>query len=103
MPSDQHPLLVASVVDHVAAVGRLPVVDALCQAGPMPADDLASGAKVVALQQALVLRPGVVLPSGPLLLVDARCRSGWALTVAAALLRQAGADAVLPLVLHQLP
>jgi ATP-dependent DNA helicase RecQ len=35
--------------------------------------------------------------------VDARYRSGWTMTVAAALLREAGATAVLPLVLHQLP
>ena len=40
---------------------------------------------------------------GPVLLVDARFRSGWSVTVAAALLREAGAAAVLPLVLHRLP
>jgi ATP-dependent DNA helicase RecQ len=45
----------------------------------------------------------VETPAGPLLLVDARYRSGWSITVAAALLREAGATAVLPLVLHQLP
>ena len=39
----------------------------------------------------------------PLLLVDARYRSGWTATVAAARLRDAGATAVLPLVLQQLP
>mgnify|MGYP006188134389 CR=1 FL=1 len=32
-----------------------------------------------------------------------RYRSGWAVTVAAALLREAGSGAVLPLVLHQMP
>jgi ATP-dependent DNA helicase RecQ len=37
------------------------------------------------------------------LLIDARYRSGWSMTVAGALLREAGASAVLPLVLHQLP
>jgi ATP-dependent DNA helicase RecQ len=44
-----------------------------------------------------------VLPDGPLLLVDDTYRSGWTMTVAAALLREAGAAAVLPLVVHQLP
>ncbi len=41
--------------------------------------------------------------SGPLLLVADRYRSGWAVTGAAGLLREAGAGAVLPLVLHQAP
>jgi ATP-dependent DNA helicase RecQ len=103
MPSALHPQLVRSVASHVATVGRLPMVEALHLAGPTPGDDLASGAKVAALLEALVLRPEVAVPAGPLLLVDARYRSGWSVTVAAALLREAGATAVLPLVLHQLP
>ena len=36
---------------------------------------------------------------GPVLLVDDRVESGWTMTVAAKLLREAGAPAVLPLVL----
>ena len=36
---------------------------------------------------------------GPVLLIDDRMESGWTMTVAARLLRQAGAPAVLPLVL----
>ena len=103
MPSALHPRLVASVAEHLASVGRLPLLDALRLVGPTPGADLASGAKVAALLQALALRPDVVVPDGPVLLVDARYRSGWTMTVAAALLRQAGASAVLPLVLHQLP
>ncbi|MBL0424537.1 ATP-dependent DNA helicase RecQ [Ramlibacter alkalitolerans] len=103
MPSAAHPLLVGSVAAHVARVGRLPLLDALRLEGPLPDADLASAAKVAALDQALVLQPGVALPHGPLLLIDARYRSGWTLTVAAALLREGGAAAVLPLVLHQAP
>jgi ATP-dependent DNA helicase RecQ len=103
MPSALHPQLVRSVASHVASVGRLPLLDALYLAGPTPDADLASGAKVAALCEALQLRPEVALPAGPLLLIDARYRSGWSMTVAAALLREAGAAAVLPLVLHQLP
>lgn len=103
MPSLQHATLVGSVAAHVAAVGRLPLLDALQMTGPPPDADLASGARVAALLGAMALRPGVPVPAGPLLLVDATCRSGWSMTVAAALLREAGATAVLPLVLHQLP
>jgi ATP-dependent DNA helicase RecQ len=103
MPSALHPQLVRSVASHVASTGRLPLVDALRLVGPTPGGDVASGAKVAALQEALVLQPEVAVPAGPLLLIDARYRSGWSVTVAAALLREAGATAVLPLVLHQLP
>ncbi len=103
MPCALRPQLAASVAAHVAAAGRLPLLDALHLAGPLPGDDLASAAKVAALARALVLQPEVAVPAGPLLLVGARSRSGWSLTVAGALLREAGATAVLPLVLHKLP
>jgi ATP-dependent DNA helicase RecQ len=104
MPSASHPRLIDSVAQHVAAVGRLSRVDVLRLRGPLPDADAASAAKVAALFDALALRSGeAVLPAGPLLLIDARLRSGWTMTVAAALLREAGATAVLPLVLHQLP
>jgi ATP-dependent DNA helicase RecQ len=103
MPSALHPQLIRSVAMHVAEVGRLPLVDALRLTGPGPAADAASGAKVAALVGALALRPEAEIPAGPLLLIDARYRSGWSMTVAAALLREAGATAVLPLALHQLP
>jgi len=43
------------------------------------------------------------VPDGPVLLVDDTYRTGWTMTVGAALLRDAGATAVLPLVVHQLP
>ncbi len=71
--------------------------------GATPPADVASAARVKALIASLRLQPGVELPAGPLLLVDVRYRSGWTMTVAAALLREAGATAMLPLVLHQLP
>ena len=89
---------------RIAEVGKLPLLDALTVAGPRPPDDVASGPRVEALLAGLALRDDVALPStGPVLLVDDTYRSGWTMTVAAALLRQAGVDAVLPLVVHQLP
>ena len=103
MPSPGHPRLVHSVASHVASVGRMPLADVLQRVGPAPGVDVASGARVAALSEALEWRPGSTVPAGPLLLIDARYRSGWSVTVAAALLRDAGATAVLPLVLHQLP
>lgn len=103
MPSARHAQLLQSVAAHLARVGQLPIVDVLQRTGPAPAEDLASGARVAALLQGLALRPAAQVPRGPLLLVDTHYRSGWTMTVAAALLREAGATAVLPLVLHQRP
>lgn len=103
MPTASHPQLVRSLAEHVAAKGRLPLVDALQLTGATPPTDVASASRVKSLLASLRLQPGIELPAGPLLLVDARYRSGWTMTVAAALLREAGATAVLPLVLHQLP
>jgi ATP-dependent DNA helicase RecQ len=103
MPSTRHAQLIRSVASHVSAVGKLPLVEALQLAGPTQDEDAASGAKVAALLKALAVRPDVAIPPGPVLLVDARYRSGWTMTVAAALLRDAGAAAVLPLALHQAP
>jgi ATP-dependent DNA helicase RecQ len=103
MPSVQHRQLIGSVAAHLAQVGRLPLVDVLQLVRPPPEGDLASGPRVAALLDAVALNAGAAVPPGPLLLVDARYRSGWTMTVAAALLREAGATAVLPLVLHQLP
>ena len=40
---------------------------------------------------------------GPVLLVDDTIRTRWTMTVAGALLAQAGAAQVLPLAIHQLP
>ena len=45
------------------------------------------------------LGQAVAEAGGPVLLIDDRIESGWTMTVAARLLRQAGAPAVLPLAL----
>ena len=104
MPSRHHPQLIGDLARRVAEVGKLPLIDALEVRGPRPADDAASGPRVDALLSGLLVRDGVTLPAdGPVLLVDDSYRSGWTMTVAAALLREAGAEEVMPLVVHQLP
>jgi ATP-dependent DNA helicase RecQ len=103
VPSRRHPQRVASVVEAVAAAGRLPVLDLFELRGPGPDGDVASGAKVRSLGAMLGLRDPAAVPSGPVLLVDDTWRSGWTMTVAGALVREAGATAVIPLVVHQLP
>ena len=104
VPSRSRPRRVAGMAAHVAQVGRLPVLEILRTAGPAPPAEVASGSRVDALLSGLHLPPDAAdLPAGPLLLVDDVARTGWTLTVAAALLREAGSGAVLPLVGHRRP
>jgi ATP-dependent DNA helicase RecQ len=95
------------VAAHVAAVGNLPVVEPFTfdAAASLPGaeSEQASAAAVATLERTILLDPAVQLPAGPVLLVAASMRSGWTVTFAAALLREAGVDAVLPLVVHKLP
>ena len=103
VPSRSRPRRVAGMAEHVAAVGRLPLVEALTVRGAAPAGEVSSGVRVRQLSDGLALAPGVELPAGPVLLVDDVARSTWTVTVAAALLRDAGAGPVLPLVGHRRP
>ncbi len=102
MPSRRFPSLVESVAQHIASVGRLPLVDALAVSGPPPSADGSSAVRAKDLLYRTTLRDGVAF-DGPVLLVDDTIRTRWTVTVAGSLLAQAGAKAVLPLVVHQLP
>jgi ATP-dependent DNA helicase RecQ len=102
MPSRRFPELVGSVAEHLARIGRLPLVDALAVTGPPPSAEVSSAVRVRELLARTALRDAVRL-DGPVLLVDDVIRTRWTVTVAAALLVEAGATAVLPLAIHQLP
>ncbi|HEY5302426.1 MAG TPA: RecQ family ATP-dependent DNA helicase [Acidimicrobiales bacterium] len=104
MPSHRHPRMIMDLATRIAEIGKLANIDALEVTGPSPPDAAASLLKVETLVTGLQLRTGVVLPTdGPVLLVDDTYRSGWTMTIAAALLREAGVSSVMPLVVHQLP
>jgi ATP-dependent DNA helicase RecQ len=104
LPSRSHPRRVAGMAAHIAQIGRLPLLDVLIATGPAPEPDVASATRVTGLLAGLAVAPDApALPPGPLLLVDDVSRTGWTLTVAAALLRDAGAGPVLPLVGHRRP
>ncbi|MDF2733316.1 MAG: ATP-dependent helicase, RecQ family [Desertimonas sp.] len=103
MPSRRRPRLIRSLAEHIATVGKLPLVDALEVDGPPAPSDVASAARASALLRSMRVADGARLPPGPALLVDDTYRSGWTATVAAALLADAGATSVLPLVIHRLP
>jgi ATP-dependent DNA helicase RecQ len=78
------------------------MVDALAVSGPPPSVDSASSVRATDLLYRTTLNPEVQF-DGPVLLVDDTTRTRWTATVAGALLADAGATSVLPLVVHQLP
>jgi ATP-dependent DNA helicase RecQ len=107
MPSRSRPALVTSLGQRIAAIGRLNYLGALgyaTQDGPGPRRHN-SAQRLASLWNALVVPDDLrdaLKESGsdaPVLLVDDQIDTGWTMTVAAALLRDAGAPAVLPLVL----
>ena len=105
LPSRTRPVLVESLVQRIADIGRLSYLGALDYAtadGPGPRRHN-SAQRLASLWRALVvpdsLREALSAADGPVLLVDDQIDSGWTMTVAAALLRDAGAPAVLPLAL----
>ncbi|GAA4744789.1 RecQ family ATP-dependent DNA helicase [Amnibacterium soli] len=105
MPSSRRPLLVASTARALSEIGRLPLLGALeaTTSGPPSGGGGASLARLAGVWTAFRvpedLRARLAETSGPVLLVDDSADSRWTLTVAARLLRQAGASAVLPFAL----
>ncbi|HWC81425.1 MAG TPA: RecQ family ATP-dependent DNA helicase [Pseudonocardiaceae bacterium] len=100
--SHHRPQLVASLGERLASVGRLTPLGALGTDGSQrPATN--SARRLADVYAALRLPPDVAQAvagvNGPVLLVDDRVDSGWTMTLAAALLRDAGAPAVLPFAL----
>jgi ATP-dependent DNA helicase RecQ len=107
MPSRTRPRLVGSLGQRIAAIGRLTYLGGLGYAtsdGPGPrrhnsAQRLASLWRAIVVPDELRDALTAAAMDAPVLLVDDQIDTGWTMTVAAALLRDAGARAVLPLVL----
>ena len=105
MPSHAHPLLVGSTARALSEIGRLPLLGALESATPGApgGGGGASLARLAGVWSAFRVPEGLQArlaeTSGPVLLVDDVADSRWTLTVAARMLRAAGADAVLPFAL----
>jgi ATP-dependent DNA helicase RecQ len=122
LPSRTRPELIRSLGERIAEIGRLPylgtleyAVAAVAHGGDGAArladDDIPaesarqhnSAHRLRALWHSLAV-PGQISSAvaglgGPVLLVDDQIETGWTMTVAARLLREAGATGVLPLVL----
>jgi len=101
LPSRSRPRLVSSLAERIATVGRLPLLGTLHRVRDTPsgAGRSNSAQRLRAVHGAFVVPAGLALDGGPVLLVDDRTDSGWTLTEAARVVREAGAGAVLPLVL----
>jgi ATP-dependent DNA helicase RecQ len=105
IPSRSRPQLVSSLAERIAAIGRLPLLGQLDRVGGGPhAGQVHNSAhRLAGLWEAFAVPPGLHSAlgavDGPILLVDDRIVTGWTMTVAARLLRKAGAPAVLPFAL----
>ena len=103
MPSRHHGVLLGDLAHRIGEAGNIEVLDILEVTGPAPSPDATSAVRVAQLLAGMSITVGAEVPAGPILLVDDRYSSGWTMTVAASMLRAAGANSVLPLVIHQLP
>ncbi|MQA06476.1 MAG: RecQ family ATP-dependent DNA helicase [Streptosporangiales bacterium] len=101
MPSLGRPHLVESVASGVASGLGLPLLGALHRTHQRPLGGFNSARRVRAVHDAFAVPESLagVLADRPVLLVDDRVGTGWTLTVAAALLRAAGAAGVYPVTL----
>lgn len=99
LDSRTHPILIGSVVDALADLGRLTHLGTLTyRPGHRPVTAANSAYRVSALHDAWGV-PDLSAVDGPVLLIDDLTDTGWTFTVAARSLRQAGAQAVLPFAL----
>jgi len=100
--STRRPALVLSTAEHIARVGRLPLLGSMTAPGP-------AGPRGNSAQRVRALHDGFGLDDdlaaalaavqGPILLVDDLIDSGWTMALAGRAARLAGAPAVLPLAL----
>jgi ATP-dependent DNA helicase RecQ len=100
VPSRARGTLLADLAERLATMGRMTLAAPLCADGPGLQRDAATNVESARLALSR-LSVGAEVPSGPVLLLDDTMRSGFTLTTAAALLREAGSGPVYPLVLHK--
>jgi ATP-dependent DNA helicase RecQ len=100
--SSRRPRLVSSLGERIATIGRLPLLGQVTSE-PDGEPRLNSAQRLAQLWQSLRVGPELTTRlsdvDGPVLVVDDRVNTGWTITVAAKLLRDAGAPAVLPFAL----
>jgi ATP-dependent DNA helicase RecQ len=102
LDSDSHPVLISSLARSLARLGRLTDLGTLQYAPERRPVTAANSAYRVAALHGSWLSPdpaAVTAAGGPVLLVDDLSDSGWTLTMAARVVRAAGAPDVLPFAL----
>jgi len=105
LPSRRRPALVGSVAQGLAEIGRLPFLGTLdlVDGGPTGEPGGNSAFRLAGVWGRFQVGPepaeALRAAAGPILLVDDVADSRWTLTVAAQVLRQAGAEEVLPFTL----
>ena len=108
LPSLARPQLVGSLAARIAEIGRMPLLGGLgyrpgAGTGRPAGRQYNSAQRLSAVWHELTVPEPVAAAvaglGGPVLLVDDRVETGWTMTVAAKLVREAGAPAVLPLAL----
>jgi ATP-dependent DNA helicase RecQ len=93
---------VADLAQRLAGLGRLCLVPGALTAGNAGGFQAHTATNTEAATTALTrLSVTALVPPGPALAMDDTTRSGFTLTVAALLLREAGAGPVYPLALHK--
>jgi ATP-dependent DNA helicase RecQ len=96
LDSVRHPLLIKSLVSRLADLGRLTNLGTLAYAVQRRPVTAANSAYRVAALDGSWEVPGLPELGGPVLMVDDLIDSGWTMTMAARVLRKAGAPEVLP-------
>ena len=106
IPSGSKPQLIESLASRISEIGRMPYLGALERGSPTAP---AGGRQHNSAQRLHAVWRSFTVPEiigsqlaglgGPVLLVDDQLDTGWTMTVAVMLLRQAGAAGVLPLAL----
>jgi len=100
LDSDRHPLLISSMSRELARLGKLIDLGTLRYSPTRrPVTAANSAYRVAALDGAWTPTDSVASCGGPVLLVDDLSDSGWTLTMAARVVRAAGAPDVLPFAL----
>ncbi len=104
MPSSTRPGMITELGERIAATGRMTYLGSLGYlGGESPERRHNSAQRLVALSRTLTvpgpLQAALASTDGPVLVVDDRVDSGWTMTFAARLLREHGAQAVLPFAL----
>ncbi|MEW2402997.1 RecQ family ATP-dependent DNA helicase [Streptomyces sp. NPDC046862] len=104
MASGTRPRLIQSLGERIAEVGRLPLLGAVEYTRDISGLSRSNSAqRLKALDGALTVPPALAAAlkeaGGPVLLVDDATETGWTIAVAARMLRRAGAQGVMPLVL----